>query len=50
MKVFIGATGRTFLQQKVGIGELNSKHRNISIGAKEIFIHPFLGTEEVKIV
>ena len=50
VKVFIGATGRTFLQQKVGIGELNSKHRNISIGAKEIFIHPFLGTEEVKIV
>ena len=48
VKVFIGATGRPFLKQKVGIAELNSKHRNISFGAKEIFIHPFLGTKEVK--
>ena len=50
VKVFIGATGRTFLKQKVGIAELNSKHRNISIGAKKIIIHYLLGSEEVKII
>ena len=50
VKVFIGATGRPFLKQKVGIAELNSKHRNISIGAKKIIIHYLLGSEEVIII